>query len=145
MASSGLFGLLGDAPLQIVDLADAVKIDAMYKLAQDCDFARPFNSGQDLFPTDDMHELRMRQLIDYAASQILGLTTSLRLAIAFRWCPLMCPGPFAPRNVEENVSPNDFTKPGRKVANLTVNGPDDDRPRRDQKNTVLENVIITHP
>jgi hypothetical protein len=103
VASSGFFGLLGDAPLQIIDLADAVKIDAMSKLAQDCDNARLFKSGQELNLLADQHALRMKHISELVASREMALTTDFRPSIAFLWCPLMCPGPCAPTNGEEKV------------------------------------------
>lgn len=131
VAASGLFGPLGDAPLQIVDVADAAKIDVMYKLVQDCDTARPFQSGQDLNRSTDRHARRMKQISDLAASRGMVLTTNFRQAIAFRWCPLVCPGPLAPTEIEENASKTDSCNPGTAHASSTVDGRGDDSARHD--------------
>lgn len=36
-ASTGLFGLLGDAPVQLVDVSDEARVSALWKLAEECE------------------------------------------------------------------------------------------------------------
>jgi hypothetical protein len=94
VASTGLFGLLGDAPVQICDVKEEAKIDAMYDLAHDCDDVRPVRSFQDLrrYPTDHWEE-RLTGTAGYEAPKDFVLTTVLRPPIMFRLCPLMCDRP----------------------------------------------------
>jgi hypothetical protein len=37
IATSGLYGLLGDAPVQIIDVADRDRIDGLYALSEQCE------------------------------------------------------------------------------------------------------------
>jgi hypothetical protein len=48
-ARAGLFGLLGDAPIQIVDMSDELRLDAFFHFANQCESSaeRSITQGQD--------------------------------------------------------------------------------------------------
>ncbi|PYI03568.1 hypothetical protein BO78DRAFT_268735, partial [Aspergillus sclerotiicarbonarius CBS 121057] len=83
-AQSGLFGLLGDAPVQIIDVADEVQIDRFFTFAAKCyDENRiPVDLQRD---SPDVVTGKMRQSIleKYKSDEIFQ---KLRPAIMFRLC-----------------------------------------------------------
>jgi hypothetical protein len=89
---TGFFGILGDAPIQIVDIRDQEKINAMYDLAETCE-------------RSSLEEVRNRQKFYRSSVQEMELFLQdslihtfgaaewpfeLRPTVMFRWCPLMC-------------------------------------------------------
>ncbi|KAL4971511.1 hypothetical protein BDW66DRAFT_165119 [Aspergillus desertorum] len=84
-AEPGLFGFLGDAPVQIVDVADQARIDAYFALVDAC-------RANDAYPRD-----ATRALAESAPAQVRGSVAGLFEsqgppsvlvpAIMFRFCP----------------------------------------------------------
>lgn len=91
--ASGLFGLLGDAPIQIVDVADTAKINALFTFAQegeDNSLAQP----PQVLHQESSSELEMK--LSHLMVRQFGVDrigSELRPAILLYLCPLMCNHP----------------------------------------------------
>jgi hypothetical protein len=92
-ANSGLFGLLGDAPVQIVNVSDEPRLDALFDFAKRCesDAKRSITKRQD-FQRDSPESIKAllkEKLVETfeAAAQALP---PIHPAIMFRFCPLWC-------------------------------------------------------
>jgi hypothetical protein len=91
---SGLFGILGDAPIQIVDIRDQEKINALYDLAELCERESPNAQPPQSFYRSSAPEMENFLQDLFAASfDSRKMTFELRPTVMFRWCPLMCNHP----------------------------------------------------
>lgn len=89
-ASSGLFGLLGDAPVQLVDVSAEVKIKDYFDMAEKCEQKGLVTVRQDLRYTS---EESYRQLLQDAIIKKFRSDVLLRRlhpVIMFRLCTNMC-------------------------------------------------------
>lgn len=108
-AASGLFGLLGDAPVQIVDMADVAKMDAFYALAHACEDKGDVKYTQN-FHRDDIRELELRIASVLKLSyECAEPTFRLRPAVMFHLCPLMC------NHLGQEVKQQDLMNPGKRL------------------------------
>ncbi|KAI4729120.1 hypothetical protein E4T49_03043 [Aureobasidium sp. EXF-10728] len=89
-AATGLFGLLGDAPVQIVPASDQDKLNRFYGLAEECERRQPVTVAQDLTrqSADSIRENLRRVITTKFHSD--ELTTIMHPAIMFRLCTRMC-------------------------------------------------------
>ena len=87
---SGLFGLLGDAPVQVVDVFDFEIIEALYRMAEQSEESSLADSRQDLFrrPAEVMRQ-QLAEILERCYN-VEQPTFELRPAIMFRLCPFMC-------------------------------------------------------
>lgn len=89
-AATGLFGLLGDALVQIVDVDDAARIDAYYDFAEACESRHPVTISQD-FRRESAQSwrtrLRFALMREYHSERLVASCTP---AIMFRLCTKMC-------------------------------------------------------
>lgn len=106
VASSGFFGLLGDAPIQVVDVDDHKRMDTFYKLAEDhertADAIVPRQSFLRRTPKDVDGDLTKYV---YDLHGIDRTKLKLRPAVMFRLCPLMCNHTHEVRDVLDLLSP----------------------------------------
>lgn len=92
-AATGLFGLLGDASVQVVDVEDVARFNQYYDLAEACESQHTFTAKQDLqreSPGYWKQRLRASLMKKYHSEQ---LTAACRPAIMFRLCTAMCNRP----------------------------------------------------
>jgi hypothetical protein len=93
--TTGLFGILGDAPIQIVDIRDQEKIHAMYDLAEACEKRSTIEvKTPQSFYRSSVQE--METFLQDSVIDIFGKAEwpfELRPTVMFRWCPLMCNHP----------------------------------------------------
>lgn len=90
-ARTGLFGLLGDAPIQIVPMAEEARIDECFSLAAECES----RGGSVVNPQDlerrslQVAKQRLRDKIvwQYGTEELVEI---MQPAIMFRLCTLMC-------------------------------------------------------
>lgn len=89
-AVSGLFGLLGDAQVQIVSVSEQAKLDRLYDLAEDCESKQSVTVTQNLVrPSLDSLEEELRTvLIRKFGSE--DLAAIMHPAVMFRLCTEMC-------------------------------------------------------
>lgn len=88
-AATGLFGLLGDSRVQIIDASNVEGIERFLDLARSCEQGRDITTKQDFRPETVCHQtelLRKHTLDLYGES----LTTNIRPAVMFRLCTQMC-------------------------------------------------------
>jgi hypothetical protein len=89
--ATGLFGILGDAPIQIVDIRDQERIHALFDLAEACE-----NESSEFCPSQSFYRSSVEEMECYLRdilSSSFGsaeLSFELRPTVMFRWCPLMC-------------------------------------------------------
>lgn len=88
VAGTGLFGLLGDAPVQVIDVHEEDKVEAYYRLAEECERKTLITYPQD-FTRESASKLQ-EKMITYIAEQMQILPTTMRAAIMFRHCAQMC-------------------------------------------------------
>lgn len=89
-AASGLFGLLGDAPIQIVPISEEARIDKLYNLAEACERrAGPLIVSQDFtrMSTGAMAD-KVKDVVTTQYDE--SLANVMRPAIMFRLCTQMC-------------------------------------------------------
>lgn len=89
-AESGLFGTLGDAPVQIIDMTDEASIDHYFALAIKCESAGDVSKAQDLKRRTlqvARERLRIYILNMYGNEE---LVSRMEPAIMFRLCSRMC-------------------------------------------------------
>jgi hypothetical protein len=89
-ARTGLFGLLGDAPVQIVDASDELKVAGLYNLASESECANPRAVRQNLYSERPWYlSAWLKHHIEvYYRNE--ALVKSMRPAIMFRLCTRMC-------------------------------------------------------
>lgn len=91
--NTGLFGLLGDAPLQIISMVEEAKIDTYFNLARECEQRSPVSPAQDLERRSlrvGKQKLRNHIVKHFGSEELVPL---MEPAIMFRLCPLMCNHP----------------------------------------------------
>lgn len=89
-AATGLFGLLGDAPIQIIDMEEVEKIDRFFELAKECENQSPVSVAQDLERRPlEVARKRLRDAIvlEYGSEELVPI---MHPAIMFRLCTFMC-------------------------------------------------------
>jgi hypothetical protein len=91
-ATTGLFGLLGDAPVQIVEVSEVDRLHAMYDLAERCEEGSVRKYAQAIVRRSAVEwRLVLKDLVAYNARQNSAtLSSQLHPAIMFRWCTYMC-------------------------------------------------------
>lgn len=89
-ARSGLFGLLGDAPVQVVDAASPL-VSQFYELAEACERkAHAVTAAQDFTRMSASDIDAMVKRVAFKAFHDLELPKRMRPAIMFRLCTKMC-------------------------------------------------------
>ncbi|KAH0194356.1 chromate transporter, partial [Aureobasidium melanogenum] len=86
-AATGLFGLLGDAPVQIIPVSEEAKIDSFYDLAERCERGQDVTASQDFTrkSADEMRqELRDEVWLRFKSEDLVAI---MHPAIMFRLCP----------------------------------------------------------
>lgn len=89
-AATGLFGLLGDAPVQIVDVSDQARVDAFFDLAESCEHKGKAMVRQNF--CRESAEALQQELKDAVIKQVGSerQAPEMRPAIMFRLCTKMC-------------------------------------------------------
>jgi hypothetical protein len=89
-AKTGLFGLLGDAPVQIVDWSDSPRIKAYFDFAEKCEQDKSVTISQDF--RRELHYSMTGKLRDVIMKQFNSeeLAAAMNPAIMFRLCTRMC-------------------------------------------------------
>jgi hypothetical protein len=89
-AKTGLWGLLGDARVQIVDVSDQARMKVFFDLAETCERSHPRAVRQNLChdAEEPLKEVLRRQIMEQFHS--VELTATMRPAIMFRLCTRMC-------------------------------------------------------
>ena len=87
---AGLFGLLGDARIQIVDVSEETRIEAFLELAETCERKSAVVPSQ-RFHRESVESME-KKLRDVVIEQFQSeeLVTAMRPAIMFRLCTRMC-------------------------------------------------------
>ncbi|CAL5866160.1 uncharacterized protein PFLUO_LOCUS367 [Penicillium psychrofluorescens] len=93
-AKTGLFGLLGDAPIQVVDIFDESRLDALFEFAEKCesDAKGSITRRQD-FHRDSSESVQIvlkDKLADTFGAQAAQKLSSIYPAIMFRLCTHWC-------------------------------------------------------
>ncbi|KAK5732716.1 hypothetical protein LTR17_010271 [Elasticomyces elasticus] len=88
-ASTGLFGLAGDAPVQVADVADAARTMAFLDLAHKCESKRTVAVQQD-FQSPDVKAMTEELQKVLAELGYQDIRATFRPAIMFRLCTQMC-------------------------------------------------------
>lgn len=99
-AKSGLFGLLGDACVQIVPVSDQARVNAFFDLADECERKGRVTVSQNLSrdsPESFKHELRDKTVEMFGSDE---LVSNMHLAIMFRLCTSRCN--HSGKDVDEN-------------------------------------------
>jgi hypothetical protein len=115
-AKAGLFGLLGDAPIQIVDVSDTQRLDAFFDLAEAPESTPSFTTTRHDFHKDspEFYEtILKKKLVDVFQCQGAETLSSLYPAIMFRLCPNFCNHSFKDSKQAE-VEANDTSQNTRK-------------------------------
>lgn len=91
VAATGLFGLLGDAHVQIVDASEEDRVEDYFALAEGCEHKRPIAARQYFFreTVADMKQ-QLEDVIDMQLSARDQLMAKMQPAIMFRLCTHMC-------------------------------------------------------
>ncbi|KAJ5631078.1 uncharacterized protein N7484_011178 [Penicillium longicatenatum] len=92
-AKAGLFGLLGDAPIQIVDVSKTQRLDAFFDLAEACESTPNFATTRQDFQrgSPELYKATLKKkFVDTFQSQGAETLSSLYPAIMFRLCPSLC-------------------------------------------------------
>ncbi|KAK3056678.1 hypothetical protein LTR09_002471 [Extremus antarcticus] len=89
-AETGLFGLLGDACVQIVDVSEEAKVEAYFQLAETCERASALTITQDFHRecAGSIEQALERSVEPRFRSE--KLAEAMRPAIMFRLCANMC-------------------------------------------------------
>lgn len=89
-ASSGLFGLLGDAPVQLIDVFDEANVKNYFDMAEKCEPSELVTIHQDLQCTSGevYHQTLRAAIIKKFRSDVL--LVRLHPVIMFRLCTDMC-------------------------------------------------------
>lgn len=90
---TGLFGLLGEACIQLVDVSDETRLNAFFDLAEKCE-SEPneyITRKQDFHrETPELVKKLLNDRLTYAFDAEAARTLTLRPAIMFRFCPYWC-------------------------------------------------------
>ncbi|KAJ5281206.1 hypothetical protein N7478_006578 [Penicillium angulare] len=94
-APTGLFGLLGDAPIQLVEFSDIQLLDAFFDLAKKCEstFTRIRQDLRRKSP-ESIKDALQKQLLRTFGPEYTDKLSSLYPVIMFRLCPEFCHQPF---------------------------------------------------
>ena len=89
-AATGLFGLLGDARVQVIEVSEEARIEAFFDLAEACERKTSVTVRQDFHreSADSMKEKLSKSIVERFRSQ--KLAEAMRPAIMFRLCTQMC-------------------------------------------------------
>jgi hypothetical protein len=89
-AETGLFGLLGDARVQIFDVSDQTRIEALFDFAEKCERQNPVTIAQNFHreSTDAVEQKLKTVIIEQFQSE--ELAAAMRPAVMFRLCTRMC-------------------------------------------------------
>ncbi|OQO04760.1 hypothetical protein B0A48_09684 [Cryoendolithus antarcticus] len=88
-AATGLFGLLGDARVQIIDVGDLSRVQQILNLAESCQHGHDITVSQDsTLETIWSAAERLREHVVSVYKQ--DLTARIRPAVMFRLCTQMC-------------------------------------------------------
>lgn len=89
-AASGLFGLLGDAPVQVVDVNDQARVTALFDLAEECEREGDIRVRQTLYR--ESPEALSRELHDLVVKRFGSRQQAPKMhpALMFRLCTKMC-------------------------------------------------------
>lgn len=92
-AATGLFGLLGDAPIQIVDMRNEAEVDRYFDFARECESQSAVSIAQDLErrPLALARE-RLKKLLIWVFGNE-DLVPIMHPAIMFRFCTFLCNHP----------------------------------------------------
>lgn len=89
-AKTGLFGLLGDAPVQLVDVSDEARMNTYFDLAEACERKGHVHTSQDLRrESPDLIRTKLTGTLDETYPTEKSLP-AMRPAIMFRLCTHMC-------------------------------------------------------
>lgn len=92
-AKTGLFGLLGDACIQIVDVSDETRLNAFFDFAEKCE-SKPngYITRKQDFHRESPESVKklLNDRLAYAFDAQAARTLPLRPAIMFRFCPYWC-------------------------------------------------------
>lgn len=89
-AKTGLFGLLGDARVQLVDVSDEARMNAYFDLAEECEHKGHVHASQDLRrESADSIKKKLRDTLIETYPSVEPLPT-MRPVIMFRLCTHMC-------------------------------------------------------
>jgi len=88
-AATGLFGLLGDSRVQIIDVGDAVEVKQFMDFAESCERGQDVTAKQDfrLETVWTQAELLRKHVLSVYGKEMVA---SLRPAVMFRLCTQMC-------------------------------------------------------
>lgn len=91
---TGLFGLLGDAPIQLVDISDEVRVGALMDFAEKCEseIKGSIIKKQD-FHRDSVESVKVilkEKLVEAFSAEGAQTLSHLYPAIMFRFCPDWC-------------------------------------------------------
>lgn len=93
-ARTGLFGFLGDAPIQLVDVSDESRLAAFYDLAMKCESeAKGFITRRQDFRRDSPESIEKTlkdRLADTFGAEAAQTLPAMRPVIMFRFCPRWC-------------------------------------------------------
>jgi hypothetical protein len=91
IATSGLYGLLGDAPVQIVDTADHEKLDDLYRMAELGESTHDLLAQRSIRESPERPEQELAKIMSTMTSHGRGpVTSEIRPAVIFRACPFNC-------------------------------------------------------
>lgn len=93
-ARTGLFGLLGDACVQIVDVSDEQRLDALFSFAEKCESkSKGFLARRQDFHRDSPEFFKTKleeTLIETFGAEVAEKLPRMCPAIMFRFCPNWC-------------------------------------------------------
>jgi len=91
-ARTGLFGFLGDAPIQLVDPLDEARLESFRTFAEQCELEQQ-DSVKQSFRAENAASMKQR-LVEVISQQfdVPALAASMRPFIMFRLCTRMCNG-----------------------------------------------------
>ncbi|KAJ5131880.1 hypothetical protein N7448_006038 [Penicillium atrosanguineum] len=115
-ATTGLFGLLGNAPIQVVDVSDQKRLDAFFDLAKNCEPASKRVLPRQNFNIDSAESFKaalQNRLLDIFEPEDAQTLSSLHPVIIFRLCPKLCNHSYLPCTSEEDETLATMTQSGR--------------------------------
>jgi hypothetical protein len=92
-AKTGLFGLLGDACIQLVDISDATRLNAFFDFAEKCEYEpNGYITTKQDFHRETLQSVKkvLNDRLTYAFDAQAARTLPLRPAIMFKFCPYWC-------------------------------------------------------
>ncbi|KAJ5808365.1 hypothetical protein N7474_009634 [Penicillium riverlandense] len=96
-ALTGLFGLLGDAPIQLVDVSDEPRLYAFFDFAEKCDSdAKGFTKRQGFHrdSSETVKSILKEKLAETFGARAAQTLPQIYPAIMFRLCTRLCNRPF---------------------------------------------------